>query len=298
MFLKETSLIIPTLERFQNLRRFFNSINNYISEFNEILIIDSSSDITHNQIIKYFLNHNNIKIIKSASSTSIQRNIGLKSFNAENKFLMFCDDDIIFEKDAFLKMNNFIKDFPNNIGYGFNLFEKQNYNLINNLKKNTIFENYGLYNHRPGIVCDNGWHTKISNLKKDYEVMWLSTQASVYKSKNIKNKFFDDKLGRYSYLEDLFFSHATSKIGKLSVCSKSVYFHPNNIERKDFKFGIQEVVNRYKFVKKFNLSINKFYLTVILKIIYNFLQIFLLNLNIFPKIFGNVYVIFLCMKKK
>ena len=54
MFLKETSLIIPTLERFQNLRRFFNSINNYISEFNEILIIDSSSDITHNQIIKYF----------------------------------------------------------------------------------------------------------------------------------------------------------------------------------------------------------------------------------------------------
>ena len=43
MFIKLTSLIIPTKERLNNLKRLVNSVGNYINEINEIIIIDSSS---------------------------------------------------------------------------------------------------------------------------------------------------------------------------------------------------------------------------------------------------------------
>ena len=100
------------------------------------------------------------------------------------------------------------------------------------------------------MVCKNGWHTKISNLKSDAETMWLSTQACIYKSNYIKNYLsFDRSLGKYSYLDDLFFSYKLSKKGKLSMCSRAKYLHPDNIERKNYNFGIKEIVNRYKFVK-------------------------------------------------
>ena len=88
------------------------------------------------------------------------------------------------------------------------------------------------------------------NINKDIDVQWLSTQACIYKTKILKNDLFDTSLGRYSYLDDLFFSFQLSKRGKLKVISKSKYYHPNNIERNNFNFGVQEIRNRYKFVKK------------------------------------------------
>ena len=56
MFTNNTSLIIPTKERIDYLKRFFSSLEDLADFFNEILIIDSSSDEMHNEIIKFFLN--------------------------------------------------------------------------------------------------------------------------------------------------------------------------------------------------------------------------------------------------
>tara|TARA_Y100001970_G_C14075592_1_gene771834 strand:+ start:116 stop:1012 length:897 start_codon:yes stop_codon:yes gene_type:complete len=298
MFTNKTSLIIPTKERIDYLKRFFSSLGDLVYSFDEILIIDSSSDITHKKIINNFLNYNNIKVIKCEPSTSLQRNVGIKSYKKTNKFLMFCDDDIIFEKGSILSMNNFIISNPNNVGYGFNLIENEKKDFFEKIKKNNFFQKNGYYSQDPGIVCENGWHSKICNIQKDTNTMWLSTQACIYKADIIKNKLFDIKLGKYSYLEDLFISHELSKKGKLIICAESRYKHPDFIERKDFNFGVQEVVNRYKFVKKFKLNISKFYITIFLKSSLTFFKIIIGRLSFVSKFLGNLYGIFLCILRK
>ena len=211
---------------------------------------------------------------------------------------MFCDDDIIFQKNSILNMDKFINEYPNNIGYGLNLLEKNKVNHLDKIKKSLFFMKYGFYHKNPGIVCENGWHTKISNIDKNYEVMWLSTQACIYHSKYINNIiFFDVNLGKYSYLEDLFFSYELSKKGTLGICYNATYLHPDNIERKNINFGIKEVLNRYKFVKKNNLNLLKFYITFFLKIFSTLIQILTFKINLIPKFFGNIIGIILCIIK-
>ena len=135
MFIKFTSLIIPTKERLNNLKRLVNSVGNYINEINEIIIIDSSSKKIHTEIINYFKNFENIKVLKSNPSASKQRNIGIKNFNKKNKFLMFCDDDIVFNKNSLFNMNKFIEKNSHNVGYGFNLIQKKSIVFLKKLRK-------------------------------------------------------------------------------------------------------------------------------------------------------------------
>tara|TARA_A100001011_G_scaffold394304_1_gene486371 strand:+ start:3459 stop:4364 length:906 start_codon:yes stop_codon:yes gene_type:complete len=295
MFISQTSLIIPTKDRPDKIDIFLKTLDKEITFFNEILIVDSSKENIHKKIKSKIKNYNNIRIIKSKPSTSIQRNIGIKEYNKRNKFIMFCDDDIIFDKNAINLMNWYIEHFPDYIGYGFNLIEKNYSVMFDALKKNKFFALNGIYESQPGKVAKSGWHSKISNITENIETEWLSTQACVYRSSLIDEKiYFDTSLGKYSYLEDLFFSFELSKIGKLTVCANATYIHPNEIIRSNFNFGIKEILNRFKFVKKNRLSIKKFYFTAFLKTIFNLRRIFSVRSNSITKFFGNITGIILC----
>ena len=296
MFLNQTSLIIPTKDRLNKINLFLKTLDKEINFFNEILIVDSSSENIHKLIKDITKIYNNIRVIRSDPSTSIQRNIGIKEYNKRNKFIMFCDDDIIFDKNSIEVMDRYIKKFPDYIGYGFNLIEKNKSIIFDTLKKNKIFTQNGIYESQPGKVAQSGWHTKISNINKNIDTKWLSTQACVYRSNFIKGKiYFDTSLGKYSYLEDLFFSFELSKQGKLTVCASATYIHPNEIIRSNFKFGVKEMINRFKFVKKNKLSIKKFYITAFLKCILDLNRIFSIRSNSITKFFGNITGIVLCI---
>ena len=71
------------------------------------------------------------------------------------------------------------------------------------------------------------------------------------------SKKFDLKYGTYSYLEDLDFSYRLRK--DLIIYSKAKYSSNNIINRDPLMFGIKEIVNRHRFVKKFNFSLINFY---------------------------------------
>lgn len=298
MFIKSTSLIIPTKDRPENLRRFISSFNEYIKFFNEILLIDSSNENNYLNNLKHFSIYKNFKVIKSNPSSSLQRNVGIEIANKKNDYFMFCDDDIILEKNSLYIMHQFIKTNKSFIGYGFNLIEKKENKLIDKIKKKKILVNTGFYHFNPGVVCDNGWHTKIVNCEQNFETKWLSTQACIYKSDYIKKSRFNTKLGKYSYLEDLFFSYEMSKKGKLIVCSKSIYYSKNFIERKSFDFGYQEAVNRYLFVQQNHLNKFKFYISIFLKSLFTLFKVLRGKLIFFPKFFGNIIGIISCITKR
>ena len=300
MFSKETSLVIPTRNRPDYLKNTLDQIKKHKVEFLEILVIDSS-DIVYEEQITEIIKIYKTKHFHSQPSTSLQRNIGIENISKESKFVMFLDDDITFDENMFVKMNKTIVETSNNkniIAYGFNQIQKvKKFDFIEKIKNIFLFDTLQLYHKTPGKVALSGWQTKILNIKKDVFVDWIYTTACIYKSKEINNLRFDVNFGRYGYLEDLDFSlnfYNSSK--KIIISADAKYFHPLSINRSSFKFGVCEVRNRYKIVKKYKLSKIRFFIMTLIKTSIFLISIFFLKKRSFYRGLGNIYGIINCYK--
>jgi len=291
------SIIIPTKDRAVLLIKTLTYLKKNIFFFNEVIIIDSSEK---NKISQEKLNNFkklNIKYYSSKPSTAFQRNLGLKYINKKNKFIMFLDDDLKFYFNALKIMKNYIKKMtPEIIGIGFNPIVKESNNILEKIKNSSIFYKLGIYDSRPGVITPSGWHTKIQNIKKNMYVEWLPTKACIYKIKKIKKLKFEITLGKYSYLEDLIFSHYMSKKGKLIINSNAKFKDLNFIKRNDFLFGMIEIKNRLIFVKKNNLKIKTFFLGCLFFLINNLLSV-ISDIKNFKRFFGNLFGLLYLLKK-
>ncbi len=277
------SVIIPTKDRPRRLIKLIKTLEKNKFFFNEIIIVDSSNAVNEGYIKEKLISIKLIiKFIKSKPSIAYQRNLGIKKTKRDNDYIMFLDDDISFNYSSFRNMKNFIKK-NDYIGYSFNISDEKQDSIFDKLKKSKLSKKLGIYDNRIGRVSPSGWHSKITNVKKNTEVDWLSTNAVIYKS-NLKINF-DNFFSNYSYLEDLDFSHRARKKGKLVIVNKAKYFHKNFIKRKSFEFGKKELVNRYYFLKKNRLSFLSF---LIASLIFVFLN--LVNLKI-QRFFGNLFAL-------
>ena len=215
---------------------------------------------------------------------------------------MFLDDDIIFSGEMFYQMNKtIIKNYKDRqiAAYGFNQIQDTKPSLIEKIKSNSILNFLEFYPNKPGKVAMSGWQSKILNLKKDVFVDWIYTTACIYRLESIKNHRFDESFGIYSYLEDLDFSYYFYKTKKkILISSQAKYFHPLSIERSSFEFGIYEVKNRYKIVKKYKLSLIRFFIMSLIRTSVFLLTIFLLNKKRFFRALGNLYGILIVINKK
>ena len=301
MFTKNATLIIPTRNRAELLEKTLRQIKKLKVIFYEIIVVDSS-DIDKKNNLQKICKKFNAKFISSKASSSFQRNVGLKCRNLNTKFVMFLDDDVIFFKNTFKEMNKTIKKYHKNknvVGFCFNQVGNLHTSLFEKIKTSKFVKKINLYSNNPGQITKSGWHTKILNVKKDTLADWSFTTASIYKSENIINKFFDTTFGSYSYLEDLEFSlKVTLKKKHFVISSKAKFQHPINIDRSSFLFGKAEVINRYKIVLKYRLSGFFFFTNVVLRFFISLLKIFLGNINSFKRALGNIYAIVLIVFKK
>ena len=295
MFTLKTSLIIPTRNRSRQLIDLLHNLFILKISFGEILVIDSSKNF-HSKKIKNYCKKNKIKYFTSNSSTSLQRNLGLKKAKPKS-FIMFMDDDVVFSKDTFIKMNDCIVKNKNNskiAGFGFNQIQKEKENILEKIKKNKFIEYLNIYPSMPGKVSKSGWHSKILNLKKDSLADWVFTTISIFKKDEIKDLKFDETFGQYSYLEDLDFSlNLKKKNKKIYICSKAKFKHPDNIDRSNFTFGIVEIKNRFKIVSKHNLSKKYFVIGCIIRFLISILKSISLNQKYFFRAVGNIYGFFI-----
>lgn len=299
-FTENTSLIIPTKDRSYQVIDLLKYLKFNKIKFFEILVIDSSNK-KNCKILKSQSKKLNFKYFYTYPSTSYQRNLGLNKKNSSTRFVMFLDDDVIFFKNTFNEMNKTIKKYllSEQIGgFGFNQVQKEvKINFFERIKNSKLIDFLGFYSIKPGKVLKSGWHTKILNVKKNVNVDWLYSTACIYKSNAICNFKFNENFGQYSYLEDLDFSLNLKKINKRIIISYLAKFqHPVNIDRSSFSFGIQEVINRFQIVKKYNFDIYFFFLLVFLRFLISFSGIFKLRLNSFLRSVGNIYGIILCIK--
>ena len=281
-------IIIPTRNRIKELTNTLNFLNNNNFFFKKVVIVDSSNFNIKKKIKKKINSYDlNIKLVDSQPSTCLQRNIGF-NFIKNEEHIMFLDDDNIFYEDAFHKMEIFLKKNKNFVGVAFNQIYNYQYNFLDKLKKNFIFNKIGIYNSENGGFSRSGWQSKFINFNKDSIVQWLPTRAVIYKSNEIKNLRFENKLGVYGYLEDLDFSLELKKRGNLWVCSEAKYTHDQSINRSGFEFGKKEVKNRYYIVKKHHLNKNLFFMTLFLRIILTFSKGIIGDLNSTKRVLGNI----------
>jgi hypothetical protein len=79
------------------------------------------------------------------------------------------------------------------------------------------------------------------------------------------------------------------------ICCKAKFIHPNDIERKNFNFGVTEITNRYIVVRKHKLNIISFFLGAFLRFFISFLLIFKKDFKFFFRSTGNVVGILKCL---
>jgi hypothetical protein len=284
-------IIIPTKDRIKELTATLKFLNHNNFFFKKIIIVDASNFEIKNKIKKEILNYNlNIRLVDSRPSTCIQRNLGF-NFLENEEYIMFLDDDNIFYSDAFYKMQIFLKNYKNFVGVAFNQIYNYQYNFLEKLKKNSIFNNIGIYSSENGGFSKSGWQSKFINFNRDSIVQWLPTRAVIYKSSAINNLRFDNKLGVYGYLEDLDFSLELKKRGNLMVCSEAKYTHDQSINRSGFEFGKKEVKNRYYIVKKHNLNKALFFITLFARIILSFCNAMIGDFNCLKRVLGNIIAV-------
>lgn len=285
-------IIIPTRNRIQELMNTLNFLETNLFFFKKIIIVDSSKLEIKKKIKEKIVNYTiNIKIIDSEPSTCIQRNVGL-NFLEDNEYIMFLDDDNIFYPDAFSKMQYFLNNNKDFVGIAFNQIYNEKKTILDKFKKNFISNKLGIYSSCNGGFSSSGWQSRFVNFKHDTIVQWLPTRAVIYKSSEIKNVRFDNKLGVYGYLEDLDFSLELKKRGNLMVCSAAKYTHDQSITRPGFEFGKKELKNRYYIVKKHKLNINLFFLTSFFRMILTFKEGLMGDLNSFKRLIGNLAALF------
>ena len=299
MFTNKTSLIIPTKNRSSQIIQLINRLYTLNLRFSDLLVVDSSEDF-HSNKIKYECEKKNIKYYKTKSSTSYQRNFGMSKMRS-NEFVMFMDDDVVLLDNTFEKMNDCIEKFrtdTNIAGFGFNQIEDQKKNFFDKFKSLKIFKHLNIYPVSPGKVARSGWQSKILNLKNDVVGDWIFTTICIYKFNDIRNFKFDETFGEYSYLEDLDFSlNLMNTNKKIYISSEAKFLHPDNIDRSSFKFGLIEIINRFKIVKKHRLSLGLFLLGAILRFMISLIKSFSFNKKYFHRCIGNICSIFFLHKK-
>ena len=291
MFTTRASLIIPTKNRSEEVLGLLNKLSFLNIKFNEIIVVDSSNAI-HSKKIQSESKKKNFYYYRTKASTAYQRNFGLEKIK-NNTFVMFMDDDVILLEDTFKKINKCIKKYEKNkniAGFGFNQIEETKNSFIETLKKSKLIKNFDIYPSTPGKISKSGWHSKIINLNQDILGDWVFTTMCIYKLADIRDLKFDETFGKYSYLEDLDFSlNLMKRNKKIFLSSKSKFKHPNNIDRSSFNFGIIEIVNRYKIIKKHKLSKKLFYIALLLRFFLSLLKSITLNKKYFFRVLGNIY---------
>jgi GT2 family glycosyltransferase len=300
MFTNKTSLIIPTKNRSSQIIKLFHKLVFFKLEFNEIIIVDSSN-LDHSKKIKAECEKYSYKYYHTRASTSYQRNFGLSKIKPNN-YVMFMDDDVILLDDTFQKMDECINKYgeDNNIGgFGFNQTEDERLSFFDKLKNSGLITYLDIYPSKPGKISKSGWHSKILNLKEDVLADWVFTTICIYKRDDIKDLKFDETFGEYSYLEDLDFSlNLMKKKKKIYISSEAKFLHPENIDRSSFRFGIVEIVNRYKIIKKHKLSKTLFIIGSIIRFFISLIKSLSFNKKYFFRCMGNVYSLFILQRNK
>lgn len=206
----KTSVIIPTLNRQEDLKNALQSIVESSVLPDEIIIVEQGNLEKTKLIVQQFSNKLSTKLLFSrVQSGALARNLAIKT--ASGNILFFFDDDIAIEKDYIKNAIVFLKNKPSAMG-------------ITGLQTNAYTNRYTvarffslLFNItsiiNANVITKSGQHSPISyRTQKVTPVEWLQGFNMV-----IRRKIFDDGIKfqknfyKWSAGEDVFLSYQIYK---------------------------------------------------------------------------------------
>jgi len=209
------SVIIPTRNRVDDLTHCLQSLLTQSVTPNEIIIIDSSNTpiiYEHKfQNMTTQLNKSNITLIykHTEPGAAYQRNIGIAL--ASGDVFYFFDDDVVLKNDYIFQLQKTLELYPEYFGGMGMINGNYTHFSINRLLRIIFFMQR--CNASGKFTC-SGMPTHPYG-KKSFREVAVLCGCACYRAQVFKKHLFDEKLGRYSYMEDCDLSKRVSQSHKL-----------------------------------------------------------------------------------
>jgi glycosyltransferase involved in cell wall biosynthesis len=262
------SIIIPTRNRPDDLKRLLDSIMAQTVLPNEIIVIDDSSGVETKDLVEsvkeeFLAKGVLVKYLRGGEKGVAQkRNIG--AFHSTGDVCFFIDDDIILDKKYVEKILEVYEKYPNALGVAGHIISQKPPSKLSNIIRRILLEFHCSYNSakvRPIGISYPYPLTRIINCE------WLNAGTVSYKRAVFKEFKWDEALMTYSISEDkdlsyriykrypnsLFMTpyakafHAKSKAGRFS--NKYVTYmgvaHTVYVFYKNFKQTLRNVLSFY-----------------------------------------------------
>ena len=250
----------------QPLLRLLNSIKTQTLSPNEILIIDGSTNIETEQILKVnpFNNLKYFKVNNDQRGLTRQRNFGIQQISNDSEIICFLDDDIILEENYFKELISTYKIHQNALAVGGYITNEVNWTKSdgsNNLSnfyydgwmrkepsRFKIRRKFGLLpDANPGFLPSFSHGRSIGFLPpsgKTYKVELIMGGVSSYKKAVFNELQFSTFFEGYGLYEDLDFSLRLAKQGKLYINTAARLEHHHDAQGRPNKYQYGKMVAR------------------------------------------------------
>ena len=222
----DLSIIIPTKDRPQKLRRVLDCLHQQTVRGFRVLIVDGGTNAK--QVVDEYQSRLNITYRQSPVPGQIhQRNLGIAQLEDNDYLVGFIDDDMELAGDSIekvLALWNAVD--PDPAGIGFNLIEDGS-------AGNKLFKKiFLLGSATPGKVIVSGANTGIANIKQSMRTQWLGGGYTIWRKDIILENPHQPVNTRWAIGEDLRFSYPIGKQYPLWVCSEATAKH-NHVYRAE-----------------------------------------------------------------
>jgi len=253
------SIIIATLDRPDNLDATLKSLLPEAELLKEIIIIDQSENRKSKQICDEY-KHKWLPIfyykffIKSLTQA---RNFWIIKLSPNTDIVLFLDDDVTLAKDCLSKLESYIDTYQPK-WWVLNIETPSRY--INTLKKIWFFLLTGTFKFNEQFVSQWWFNAMFLTQPIKTKKIERCSGCAMFFRKSLFNEWFKfpEKFQKYSLMEDVFLSYDIYKRypGTLHyIPNAKIIHHESPIRSIPPKAKImQNIVHRFLFVKKFNLS--------------------------------------------
>ena len=262
------SVIIPTLNRPQDLKKCLDSIFFHKKKLVDIdiIIIDQSNNQETKEICTKYPNiHHYFFNIRSLTHA---RNFWLQQLSEETNIVIFLDDDVTLSKDFFQKIESFFSENPQAKWWVANIISP--IRTISFIKKIGLFLLTWSLKKTETIVTNGGFNVMPLIQPTTLKSIERASGCGMFFRKNIFNEGFrfEEKFMRYCLMEDCFLSYAITQ-----KYPNSLYFVPNvhmvHHESPGARVANririnQNIVHRFYFVQKFNKNKWAYILTMLI----------------------------------
>lgn len=271
MFRESTlvGVVIPTRNRPNEIAKLLSSLS--LSEIPISVVVVVASGIDIEGVVDQFRDRINLIYVYSSEVGQVrQKAVGIGLLPADTEWCVFTDDDLLFNPGTIKEAISAALSFGEEVlGVGFSLPSQSR---TKNLSKvGLIFGRvFGLYGFVPGSVLKSGQGVNYLSSTRTHEVEWLNG-VSMWRYPEVLHYVREVPSSDYAACEDLFFSYAQRKKGKLIFCptAKVQYQESELTNPENLNVFISAAYWRLVFVMRNNeLSIWAFFFSQIARTLY------------------------------